>query len=68
MLLCHGQYFGNVITETEITKRFLDVLAGDGLLCFLLADVVGFGGNQGDELDAAFHKEVPRVFGEGLTG
>lgn len=44
------------------------MFACDCLLGFLLADVVGLGGNQGDKLDTAFHEQVTRIFREGLAG
>lgn len=44
------------------------MLACNCLLGFLLANVVGLGGDQGDKLDAAFHEQVARILGEGLTG
>lgn len=44
------------------------MFACDCFLGFFFADVIGFGGNQGDELDAAFHEQVASIFGEGLAG
>ena len=43
------------------------MLARYRFLCFLLTDFVGLGGDESDELDAAFDKEVARVFGKGLS-
>lgn len=40
------------------------MLAGYGLLRLLFGNLVGFGGYQGDELDAAFDQQVARIFGK----
>lgn len=64
MFLRHGKDILDVIAESEITQSPLHMLTGDSLLRFLLANVVGLGGDQGDKLDAAFHEEIARVFGE----
>jgi hypothetical protein len=42
------------------------MFARNGLLRFLLADIVGFGGDQGDKFDTTFDQEVSRIFGERL--
>ena len=68
MFLRDGKHIGDVVAETEITKGALDMFAGDSLLGFLFADVVGLGGDQGDEFDAAFHEQIAGIFGEGLAG
>lgn len=68
MFLRDGKDILDVIAETKITQSPLHVFTGDSLLRFLFADVVGFRGDQGDELDAAFHEEIARVFREGLPG
>lgn len=68
VFLRDGKDIGDVIGETEIAQRSFDVLAGYGLLRFLFADVVGFRGDQRDELDAAFHEQVSGVLGESLAG
>lgn len=68
MFFRDGKDILNVIAESEITQSPLHMLTGDSLLRFLLADIVGLGGDQSDELNAAFHEEVARVFGEGLPG
>lgn len=44
------------------------MLTSNGLLGFLLANIVGFGGYQGDEFDTAFHKQITRILGECLAG
>lgn len=67
MLLRDSKDVGNVVAETEITEGALDMFAGDSLLGFLFADVVGFGGDQGDEFDTAFHEEIAGIFGESLA-
>lgn len=58
----------HIIAKSEIFQRLLDVLAGNRLLGFLLANVVGLGGDERDEFDAAFHEQVARIFGKGLAG
>lgn len=68
VFLCDGKNIGDVIGEPQVAQRSLDVFAGNSLLCFLFADVVRLGGNQSDELDAALHKQVAGVLGEGLAG
>lgn len=64
----NSQDIGDVVTEAEIAQGALDMFAGDRLLGLFLADVVGFGGDQGDEFDTAFHKQIAGIFGESLTG
>jgi len=54
VLLRHGQDVGHIVSKTQIRKRLLNVFASDGLLGFLLADIVGLGGDQGDKFNAAF--------------
>ena len=68
VFLCDSKDIGNVVAETEITEGALDMFAGDGLLGFLFTDIVGFGGDQSDEFNAAFHEEIASVFGECLAG
>lgn len=67
VLLSHRKYVGDVVCKAKIPECFLDVFACDGLLGFLLADIVGLGRDQGDELDTAFHQQIARVLGEGLA-
>ena len=45
---------GDVGAEVEFLERLLDVLAGYRLLGVLFGDLVGLGGDESDELDAAF--------------
>jgi hypothetical protein len=40
------------------------MFAGDCLFGVLFGDFVGFGGDEGDEFDAAFDQQVARVFGK----
>ena len=40
------------------------MVAGNRLLGLLLGDLVGLGGDEGDELDAALYEEVAGLFGE----
>lgn len=64
----NGENIGNVIAEPEIPERLLHMFTGDGLLGLLLTDIVCFGRDQSDKLDAALHQEVARILGEGLAG
>ena len=68
MFLCYSQYIGHVVSEAQILQRPLDMFACDGLLRFLLADIIRLGGDECDELDAAFDQEVAGIFGKGLAG
>lgn len=43
----------HVIPESELLEGFRDVLARDGLFGVFLCDLVGFGGDHGNEFDAA---------------
>lgn len=56
VLVRDGQNIMDVVSEAEIAQSALDVFACNGLLGFLLADIVGFRGDERDELDAAFHE------------
>ena len=68
VFLRDSKNIGDVVAETEITQGALDMFAGNRLLGFLFADVVGFGGDEGDEFNAAFHEQVAGIFGKRLTG
>lgn len=52
------EYGGHVLGEAKCLQRLGDVVARDGLLRFLLGDVIGLAGDEGDKLDAAFYKKV----------
>ena len=67
MLFCNSKHIRYIVAEPKIRKRLFDMLARYRFLCFLLTDFVGLGGDESDELDAAFDKEVARVFGKGLS-
>jgi hypothetical protein len=56
---------GHVLAKVELLEGGLDVFAGDCLFGVLFGNLVGFGGNEGDELDAALDEEVARVLGKG---
>jgi hypothetical protein len=56
---------GHVLAKVELLEGGLDVFAGDCLLCVLFGNLVCFGGDEGDELDAALDEEVARVLGKG---
>lgn len=64
VLLCRLQHGGHVVREAKLLQRLGDVVAGDGLLGLLLRDLVGLGGDEGDELDAALDEEVAGLLGE----
>lgn len=68
VLTRHIQNLLHVFLETELLQRLLDVIARYSLLRFLLGDVVGFGGYEGYEFDAAFDQEVAGIFGECEAG
>lgn len=59
--LQHGRH---VVRKAQLLQRLGDVVAGDGLLGLLLGDLVGLGGDEGDELDAALYEEVAGLLGE----
>lgn len=59
---------GDVVGGAELLEGLCDVVAGDCLLGLLLGDLVGLGGDEGDELDAALDEQVPGVLGEGDAG
>lgn len=40
------------------------MFAGNCLLCIFLGNLVGFGGDHGDEFDAAFYEQVASLLGE----
>ena len=64
VLLRRLQDGGHVITKTQLLQRLGDVVARDGLLGLLLGDLVGLGGDEGDELDAALYEQVAGFLGE----
>ena len=41
------------------------MLRSNGLLGFLLCDLVGFGGDESDKLDTTFYEEIAGIFCEG---
>ena len=55
----------DVVAKVELLERSLDVLAGNRLLRVLFGDLVGLGGDEGDELDAALDQQVAGFLGEG---
>lgn len=68
MFFGNSEYIGDIITEAEIPQCLLHMFTSDGLLGLLLADIVCFGGDQSDEFNTAFHKQVARILREGLAG
>jgi len=59
---------GHVVAKVEFLERCFDVLACNRLLRVLFGNLVGFGRDEGDELDAAFNQEIARVFGKSHAG
>lgn len=55
----------HILAEPKVFEGLRDVLARDRLLGVFLGDFVGFGGDHGDELDAALDQQVAGFFGEG---
>lgn len=53
MLPSYRQHFRYILRKPQLPQSFIDMLCGYGLLRFLLRYLVGFGGNEGDEFDAA---------------
>lgn len=58
------EYHGHVVGEAKLLESFGDVITCDGLLRLLLGDLVCFGRDEGDELDAALYKKVASFLGE----
>jgi hypothetical protein len=48
----------HVFAKIQLFERCLDVLAGYCLLRVLFSDFIGFGGDERNELDAAFYEQV----------
>jgi hypothetical protein len=55
----------DVLGEAQLAQGLVNVLGGDGLLGLVLCDLVGLGGDQRDELDAAVDEQVARVLAKG---
>lgn len=62
VVLRNIEYRRDVVAKVEFLQCCLDMLAGYCLLRVLFGNFVGFRGYEGDELDAAFYKEISRVF------
>ena len=62
------QYCRHIIREAELVKRLDDVVARDGLLRFLLRDLVRLRAYEGDKLDAAFYEDIAGFLGERDAG
>lgn len=58
------EYRGHVFAKVQLLQRCLDVLARYCLLCVLFGDLIGLGGDERDELDAALYEQVPGIFRE----
>jgi hypothetical protein len=54
----------NVVAKIQFLQGSLDVFACYGLFGVFFGDLVGLGGDEGDELNAAFYQEVARIFGK----
>lgn len=55
---------GDVISKTKLIKGLRDMIARNGLLGVLLRDIVGLGGDKGDEFDTALDEKVTRFLGK----
>lgn len=56
---------GHVFAKVELLERCFDVLAGYCLLRVLFGNLIGFGGDECDEFDAAFYEKVSGVLRKG---
>ena len=69
LVFCSGLQDGrHVVRKAQLLKSLCDVIAGNCLLGLFLADLVGLGRNQSDELDTAFYEQVSSFFREGHAG
>ena len=57
-----------VLREPQLSECLVDVVGRYSLLGFFLGNLVGFGGDEGDEFDAAVDEQVACVPGEGDAG
>jgi hypothetical protein len=48
----------DVVREAELLESLCDVVASNGLLGLLFGDLVGLGGDEGDEFNAALDQQV----------
>jgi len=55
MLASHLHDITHILCKAQLLKSLGDMVARDGLLAFLFADLVCFGGDERYELDAAFN-------------
>lgn len=67
MIFRNGKNIRDVIGKTEFLQRLLNMFTGNSFLRLFLAYLVRFGGYQRYEFHAAFHEQIARVFGEGLS-
>jgi len=68
VVCCDLEDSRDVIVKVQLLQGLLDMLTGYCLLRILLGNLVCFGRDQGDELDAAFYQKVARVFGKSHAG
>lgn len=68
MLPRHRQHLRHILGKAQLTQGLVDVFGRDRLLGLALGDLVGLGGDEGDELDAAVDQEVTGVFAKGDAG
>jgi len=61
---CTSQHLFHILGKSQLLQRLIDVFNRDCLLLLLLRDLVGFGGDEGDEFNTAFCEEVTGLFGE----
>ena len=57
----------NIVMEPQLLQGLRHMFASNGLLGLFFGDVVGFRGDESNELNAAFDEEVARFFGKGLA-
>jgi hypothetical protein len=58
----------HILAKSKLFKRLRNMLTSNSFLAFFFGDLVGFGGDEGYEFDAAFDEQVAGVFSEGETG
>ena len=68
LLARNRQHLLDILGKAQLLQRRGDMFWRDGLLALALHGVVGFGGDHGDELNAAVDEDVARFFGHGFAG
>lgn len=62
------QHLPHILGEAQLLQCLIDMLCCDGFFGLALRNLVGLGGNEGDELDAAIDEKIAGVAGEGNGG